>query len=99
MLPNSIMHPSGMVENVLNNLIEAAKKHGFVPIATAETKYGTIFFARKVTPERITIMWAARNWGRNIEFTASSSFEACEKLALEDALTTLALTGRVRGSA
>ncbi|KKN23982.1 hypothetical protein LCGC14_0899440 [marine sediment metagenome] len=94
-----MIHPSGMKETVLNSLIEAAKKHGFIPIATAETKFGTIFFARKITSERITYMWAARNWGRTIEFTASSSLETCEQIALEDALGTLMLTTEVMGHA
>lgn len=94
-----MIHPSGMKETILNNLIEAAKKHGFVPIATAETKYGTIFFARKISPDHITIMWAARDWGRNIEFSVDSSFEGCERIALDDALQTLALTDEVMGRA
>jgi len=94
-----MIHPSGMTETVLNHLIEAAKKHGFVPFATVETKYGTIFFARKIFPDHITIMWAARDWGRNIEFSVDSSFEGCERLALEDALQTLALTDEVMGRA
>ena len=95
----SFIHPGGMIENVLNDLIEAAKKHGFVLTSMVETPHGTIYFARKVFPDHITIMWTAQNWGRYIEFTSGSSFEACEKLALEDAMTTLALTGKVMGRA
>ena len=95
----SVIHPGGMIEIVLNDLVEAAKKHGFVLTSAAETKHGTIYFTRKVFPDHITVMWAARNWGRYIEFTSGSSLEACEKLALEDAMTTLALTDKVMGHA